>query len=146
MTNCSICGADCSACPWKESCQGCAQTGGRPFGVPCLVARHCQNGTLTERKQNILAALNSLAIPDMEPVSDLVALKGSFVNLPYPLPGGEAVRFWADDQIYLGNQLHKRGSDRCYGIVADEQHLLVAEYGDQGAEPELVAFLRWKQI
>lgn len=28
----SICGADCSDCPFQENCKGCAETKGRPFG------------------------------------------------------------------------------------------------------------------
>ena len=67
----------------------------------------------------------------MEQVTDLNALHSAFVNLEYTLPGGQAVKFWDDDKIILGNQLHKRDSDRCYGIAADEKYLLVCEYGCQ---------------
>ena len=45
--------------------------------------------------------------------------------------------------IYLGSQLHKRGSDRCYGIAADETYLAVSEYGENGADAQLVVFKRW---
>ena len=79
----------------------------------------------------------------MEQVTDLNALHSAFVNLEYTLPGGQAVKFWDDDKIILGNQLHKRDSDRCYGIAADEKYLLVCEYGCEGTDAEIVVYKRW---
>ena len=91
----------------------------------------------------MIAAFNELHILDMDKVTDLNALKGSFINLPYKMPGGQMVKIWDDDRIYLGNQLHKKNSDRCYGIAADERYLMVCEYGKDGADAELVVFCRW---
>ncbi len=141
----SICGIDCTACEWNSACRGCAETDGRPFGGECIVASCCRRGggVLEGMKKKLIAALRALSIEDMEEVTELHALRGSFVNLSYPLPGGQTAAFWDDDKIYFGNQLRKRGSDRCYGIVADERYLLVAEYGDGGADPEIVVFKRW---
>ena len=51
---------------------------------------------------------------------ELNALKGSFTNIEYALPNGQIVKFWDDNKIYLGNQMHKKDSDRSYGIIADE--------------------------
>lgn len=143
----SICGIDCMKCEWKDDCAGCAETNGRPFGKACVVAMHCQKGktALQAWKQTLLGAIRDLHIQDMEEITELHALKGSFVNLAYALPSGQTVKFWEDDKIYLGNQLHKKGSDRCYGIVADENYLLVAEYGCCGADAEIVVFKRWNQ-
>lgn len=141
----SICGIDCTACEWRFDCRGCTQTDGQPFGGECIVASCCRQGggALETLKQDLLAALRTLAIEDMEEVTELHALRGSFVNLKYPLPGGQTTAFWDDNKIYFGNQLHKQGSDRCYGIVADGTYLLVAEYGDGGSDPEIVVFKRW---
>ena len=59
------------------------------------------------------------------------------------LPGGQKVKFWDDSRVYLGNQLCKHdGSGRCYGLTADEEHLLVCEYGDSGSDPEIVVYKR----
>ena len=59
------------------------------------------------------------------------------------LPGGQKVKFWEDGRVYLGNQLEKQdGSCRCYGLTADENWLLVCEYGDNGSDPELVVYKR----
>ena len=61
----------------------------------------------------------------MEEVTSLNALKGSFVNLEYTFPSGQTVKLFDDDKLYLGNQICKKGSNRCYGLAADENNLLV---------------------
>lgn len=143
----TICGIDCKGCSVSEECPGCAETDGRPFGAECMVARYCRKGegALCGLKEGVLAALRGLAIADMEEVTELHALRGSFINIAYTLPSGQAVKLWDDNKIYLGNQLHKKGSDRCYGIAADDRYLMVAEYGENGSDAEIVVFKRWKE-
>ena len=143
----SICGIDCTACELNSTCHGCAETNGHPFGGACVVASCCQTGMSTpdKLKETLIAAFHALDIPDMEAVTDLHPLKGSFVNLEYRLPNGQTVKLWDDNRIYLGNQLHKSGSERCYGIVADERYLMVAEYGCCGSDAEIVVFQRWNE-
>lgn len=142
----SICGIDCAGCGFSGTCAGCTETGGRPFGVECAIAACCRKGedALEKCKGRLIAAFNELNIPDMEEVAELNALKGSFINIEYTLPNGQAVKLWDDNGIYFGNQLHKKGSDRCYGIAADGKYLMVAEYGDMGADAEIVVFKRWR--
>lgn len=142
----SICGLDCDKCEWGGSCEGCTKTGGDPFGSGCVIIECCgkQEESVEDWKRKLIDEINALGIPGMEEVVELNALKGSYVNLEYTLPSGQKVRFWNDDRIYLGNQLHKQESDRCYGIVADETYLLVSEYGDYGADAEIVVLKRWK--
>lgn len=152
--NNTICGADCSGCHLKETCGGCAATKGSPFGGTCMLAGCCARKELEACKScrdtpcglkaQLIAQFNALGIGDMEEVKDLYALNGSFVNLQYTLPGGQTVKFWDDNSIYLGNQLRKKGSDRCYGITADEHYLLVCEYGENGSDPEIVIYKRRK--
>lgn len=143
----SICGIDCTTCELNSTCNGCTETNGRPFGAACVVASCCQKGksTLCELKEKLIAAFHALDIADMEAITDLHALKGSFVNLEYTLPSGQIVKLLDDNRIYLGNQVHKSGSNRCYGLVADETYLLVAEYGDYGADAEIVVLRRWNE-
>ncbi len=81
----------------------------------------------------------------MEEVTELNALKGSFANIEYTLPNGHTVKFWDDNRIYLGNQLHKMDSDRCYGIIADEKYLMVSEYSSYGTDAEIIVFKRWNK-
>ncbi len=150
----AICGLDCSSCEMRESCGGCGETGGKPFGGTCMLALCCEGagcgncGRAFEApcrlKEELIAEYNALGIEDMEEVTDLYALLGSYVNISYTLPGGQAIRFWDDKRVYLGNQIHKKNSDRCYGLTADENYLLVCEYGEGGSDPEIVVFRKRK--
>lgn len=97
---------------------------------------------LQTEKPRLIAEFNALGIADMPRVTDLCRLAGAYVNLEYPLPNGEKVRLLDDKKIYLGYQLEKEKGDRCYGLVADEQYLLVCEYGCNGSDPEIVVYKR----
>lgn len=148
----TLCGLDCDECGFKDSCAGCAATDGKPFGGSCMIAVCCDNkgcgncGNSFEGpcklKEQLIAEFNALGIEDMEQVTSLNALRGSFVNLEYTLPGGQNIKFWDDDRIYLGNQICKKNSDRCYGLTADEAYLLVCEYGSGGSDAEIVVYKR----
>lgn len=148
--NKSICGLDCANCSMNTACSGCTATGGKPFGGECMVAACCGKGksgdcgdfskNICLLKERLMDEFNALDIPGMPPVTDLYALVGSFVNLEYTLPGGQRIKLWNDKRVYLGNQLPKPGTDRCYGLTADENWLLVCEYGENGADPEIVVY------
>lgn len=103
---------------------------------------HCVNclDTPYKLKERLIAEFNALGIEDMAKVTSLNTLKGSFVNLEYTLPSGQAIKLWDDDKIYLGNQICKKNSSRCYGLTADENYLLVCEYGDGGSDAEIVVY------
>ena len=141
----SICGIDCTKCELNSTCNGCLETNGQPFRAECIVASYCKKGTaaLSELKEKLITTCKLLNIPDMEQLTELHALKGSFANIEYVLPNGQTVKFWDDNRIYLGNQLHKKNSDRCYGIVADENYLMVSEYGNYGSDAEIIVFKQW---
>lgn len=146
----TICGADCKACGFKETCSGCMETGGRPFGDICMLAECCKSKGKVYCKEcsqedcayknELIKEFNALNIADMAEVKNLNALKGSFVNLEYQLASGQNAKFWNDNKIYLGNQICKKNSSRCYGIIADENYLFVCEYGDNGENPEIIVF------
>ena len=150
----TICGAECAGCPMESSCGGCAETGGRPFGTPCMLADCCRergytrcgecSGTPCGLQTRLLEEFNALGIAELEEVTLLHALPGAFVNLEYTLPNGQKAKLLDDHKVYLGSQCRKRGGERCYGIAADEQYLLVCEYGEAGAEPEIVVYKRRK--
>lgn len=92
--------------------------------------------------QKMISEFNALGIEDMEEVTGLNELSGSFINLEYTLPSGQKIQIWDDNKTYLGNEICKRGSERCYGLVADEKYLLVCEYGENGADAEIVVLKR----
>lgn len=95
-----------------------------------------------EFKKKLIEEFNALGIEDMDEVTDLNEFPGFFINCEYTLPSGQVVKLWDDNRIYLGNELCKKGSDRCYGIAADENYLMVCEYGNEGADAEIVIFKR----
>ena len=72
--------------------------------------------------------------------ASLNLLNGFYVNLEYPLPNGGTVKLLNDADIYWGNQIERPGNDRCYGIVGDDRHLLVCEYGCNGSDPEILVY------
>ena len=77
----------------------------------------------------------------MPKVERLNALVGSYVNLEYRLPNGHKAKFLDDNVTYLGNQLEcVFGGDRCFGILANMDFLMVATYGEGGSDPELVLY------
>ena len=151
----TICGLDCTTCEFSGQCAGCTESGGKPFGGTCIVAACCSARQdpscgdfahgICALKRQLIAEFNALGIPDMDDVTDLYALVGSYINAQYTLPGGEKIRFWDDRRIYLGNQLPKKNSDRCFGLTADEHYLLVCEYGQNGTDAEIVVFARRNQ-
>ena len=92
-------------------------------------------------KQQIMDELNALQIEGMPKVESLNALLGSFVNLEYRLPNGSCVKFLDDEATYLGNQLEcEFGGERCFGVVANMDFLLVCTYEENGANPELILY------
>ncbi len=143
----SICGANCTECPSKEVCPGCAETKGCPFGKQCYVAKYILTGGMESWlafKKELMDEINGLNIEGMETVTELYPLVGSFVNLEYPVPGG-MVKFLKDDEVYLGAQvknLFDESGKSCFGVIARENFVLICAYGENGANPEIVVYKR----
>lgn len=94
-----------------------------------------------EFKQQLIAEFNALHIEGMPEVKELNALVGGYVNLEYLLPNGKAVKFLDDGATYLGTQLEcEFGGNRCFGIIANMEFLLVCTYEENGENPELVIY------
>ena len=92
----ALCGANCAECPSKEVCPGCAQTNGCPFGKECNIAKYILTEGMEKYqtfKKSLIDEINALHIAGMEEVAELYPLVGNFVNLEYPLPSGETVKF-----------------------------------------------------
>ena len=87
----------------------------------------------------LISEINALEIGGLK-VNDLFLLSGAFVNLEYSLSNGTSVKFLNDKDVYLGNQIEKNDSERCYGVVANEDFILVSDYGCNGAEPKIVLY------
>ncbi|MBP3357056.1 MAG: GNAT family N-acetyltransferase [Rikenellaceae bacterium] len=93
-------------------------------------------------KRRLIDEINALGIAGMPKIENLFVLQGSFVNLEYK-HNGNAVKLLDDDNSYWGTQVEKCGSDgRCFGIACDERYILVSEYGENGADAQIVMLKR----
>lgn len=99
------------------------------------------NGQFEEFKRQLIWEINDLHIEGMPKVEKLNALVGKYVNLEYALPNGEKVKFLDDRKTYLGNQLESEfGGERCFGVLADMDFIMICTYEDQGTNPELLLY------
>ena len=99
------------------------------------------DGQFEAFKKQLIEEINALQIEGMPKLEKLNALVGQYVNLPYRLPNGAQVKFLDDGTTYLGNQLEPEfGGDRCFGVLANMDFILVSTYGKDGADPELVLY------
>lgn len=99
------------------------------------------NGEFELFKQTLIDEINALDIDGMPKITRLNALVGKYVNLEYRLPNGQAVKFLDDNTTYLGNQLEcEFGTDRCFGVLANMDFILVCTYEENGENPELVLY------
>ena len=99
------------------------------------------NGQFDEFKKQLVDEINALGIEGMPKVQALNALVGAYVNLEYPLANGTKVKFLDDGTTYLGTQLEPEfGGDRCFGVLANMDFILVCTYEAEGRNPELVLY------
>ena len=147
--NISICGADCDNCGYGKNngCKGCTNSKGCPFGKQCFIAKYITISGIESYnafKKQLVDEFNELNIPGMPKINELFALNGQYVNLEYPMPNGNTVKMLDDKDIYLGNQVECEFSDgeinRCYGLVAGMDFLLVSEYGENCKNPEIIIY------
>lgn len=144
----SICGIDCADCGYVANCPGCTETDGCPFGKKCFFAKYIQVGGADNYiafQKKLIDEINALDIEGMENVTKLYPLVGSYVNLEYPLPGGEVVKLLRDDEMYLGAQVKNLLDDSgktCFGVIARENFLIICEYGENLTSPELILYKR----
>ena len=99
------------------------------------------DGQFEAFKQRLIEEINDLHVEGMPKLERLNALVGSYVNLEYRLPGGQKVKFLDDSTTYLGNQLPSEfGGDRCFGVLANMEFILICTYDAEGANPALVLY------
>ena len=92
-------------------------------------------------KEQLIREFNDLHIEGMPEVKALNFLVGGYINVEYTLPNGKKVKFLDDNATYLGNQLEcEFGGNRCFGIAANMDFLLVCTYDEGGENPEIVVY------
>ena len=125
----------------EEYCKWCYDDGAFTLDVWKRYAEIGGEESFEAFKEQLVDEFNELHIEGMPEVESLNVLPGSFVNLEYSLPSGEKIKFLNDNASYLGNQLPCIfGGDRCFGIVANMDFLLVCTYGENGEYPELMLY------
>ena len=110
-------------------------------------------GQFEEFKKQLIEEINALNVEGLPKVEKLYALAGRDVNLEYRLPSGVSVKFLDDQVTYLGNQLEcefgdgggdpdsgSAGAERCFGVLAGMDFILVSTYEAGGKDPELVIY------
>jgi len=104
--------------------------------------KHLDDGGKFEAfKAKLIHEINALHIEGMPKLDKLNALVGGYINLEYRLPNGKTVQFLDDNATYLGNQLEcEFGGDRCFGVVANMDFILICTYETDGKNPELVVY------
>ena len=96
------------------------------------------NGQFEAFKKRLMEEINAFHI---EGIEHLNALVGRYVNLAYRLPNGVETKFLDDQTTYLGNQMESEfGGERCFGVLANMDFIMVCTYGKEGTNPELVLY------
>lgn len=99
------------------------------------------HGQFDAFKAQLACEINALNIEGLPKIEKLNALVGKYVNLEYILPNGSKVKFLDDNKTYLGNQLPSEfGGERCFGVLADMEFILICTYDADVKNPELVLY------
>ena len=99
------------------------------------------DGQFEAFKKRLIKEINDLHIEGMPKIEKLNALVGKYVNLEYRLPNGVKTKFLDDRTTYLGNQLESEfGGERCFGVLAHMDFIMISTYEKDGVNPELVLY------
>ena len=125
----------------EEYCKWCYADGDYTLDIWKRYAEIGGKEKLEEFKQQLIGEINTiLAIEGLPKVESLNVLSGEFINLEYQLPNGKMVKFLNDKQTYLGSQLESEFGNRCFGIAANMDFILICSYEENGENPELVVY------
>lgn len=94
-------------------------------------------------EQTLLKIIKNLGIPEFQAFTSLNLMDGRYLNIECTLPNGQKAKILDDNKQYYAKQIDIAGSDRCYGVAADETFVAVYTYGCNGENAELVL---WKKI
>ena len=93
-------------------------------------------------KKIIIDRLQRLGIEELKSVTSLNELNGGYINLQCRRPNGATGKILDDNKKYYGIQVQREGSDRSYGVAADDSQIAVFTYGCGGKDAELVMWLK----
>ena len=98
---------------------------------------------MEKAKPLVIARLHTLGIPELAHVDQLHVMQGDYINLECRLPNGQVGKLLDDQQQYLATQVEIEGDERCYGVAADAAQIAVYCYGCEGADAELVLWVKY---
>lgn len=126
----------------EEYCKWCYADGDFTLDFWKQYAGSCSKEKFEDFKKQIIDEFNTLLhVAGLPKVENLNVLSGSFINLEYKLPNGSVVKFLDDKATYLGSQLESKfGGNKCFGIAANMDFLLVCAYEEKGENPELILY------
>lgn len=93
-------------------------------------------------KEYLLTEIRKLGIKEFDKLNSLNVLDGSYLNLEVELPNGIKAKLLDDNKKYYANQIDIENSDKCYGVAANENFIIVYRYGCDGADAELILIKR----
>ena len=147
---CSCCGMPLEDCNTsreidgnfnEEYCKWCYSGGEYTLDIWKQYAETGGKEKLEEFKRYLIHEFNTLLdIEGLPHIENFNVLPGEFLNMEYTLPSGEKVKFLDDKQTYLASQLESASGERCFGIVANMDFLLVCTYEENGENPELLIY------
>lgn len=92
--------------------------------------------------EKLLKEIKNLGIHEFESFKSLNLMEGSYLNLEVELPSGIKTKLLDDNKKYYANQIDIENSNKCYGVAADEDFIVVYKYGCNGSDAELVQIKR----
>ena len=93
-------------------------------------------------EQILLEKIKKLGIKEFENFNSLNLMDGNYLNIECTLPNGDKTKILDNDTQYYAKQIDIEGSDKCYGVAANEKFIAVYKYGCNGENAELVL---WKK-
>lgn len=88
-------------------------------------------------KENVIAILKGLGIPEFKKLEDMCELPGAYVNMESELPDGTKGKVLDDNKTYLCCQIPINDTE-CYGVAADENQIVVYRYKNDDSESKII--------
>ncbi len=94
--------------------------------------------------EKVISRIRTLGIKELMSVEKLEELNGGYINLESILPDGKTGKILDDKKKYWATQVEIYGSEKCYGVAADENMIAVYRYGCAGKDSELIVWVRYE--
>ena len=79
-------------------------------------------------EQVLLEKIKKLGIKEFENFNSLNLMDGNYLNIECTLPNGDKTKILDNNTQYYAKQIDIEGSDKCYGVAANEKFIAVYKY------------------